>query len=221
MRLVACGIPAMLQEQFAVRVTLRQLTCQIAVFLLSIHIAYQSFLCLEVESHGIALILVTAHREHRGTEHRSRRVFSSRGMHQAAVHVHVYPVALQIHVLIKHVRVAEQVGYSCTCLVYDRVFRRVRHGRVYTVLSRPVSAVKRQRIVYSPIVMIYRKLQRVHPGGIRSVMQRCHNGVRRQRVQARTVNGRHCHHAVFHGFSGFRNHGIGHGRALLLFIEKH
>ena len=75
----------MLKEDFAVRTALRNLAAQESVLLLCVYVADKSLLCLEVERHGVALVLVGTHREHWRTEKRYAScvclVLSARSVH--------------------------------------------------------------------------------------------------------------------------------------------
>ena len=96
----------MLQKQFAVGTTLGYLTGQETVLLLGIYLGYQALLRLEVKGHGVVLVGVAAHLEHRSSlQTARRRVADTGGMNQTAVEHHVYFLTLQVHVLVLHVRV--------------------------------------------------------------------------------------------------------------------
>ena len=118
MRLIARCVPSVLQEHLAVSAALRQFTGKEAVFLLGVHLRNKAFLGLEVESHGVALILVASHFEYGCTcEALGGRISDTCGVNQTAVEHHEYFFALQVHILVFHVRVTIQVSTPRTCLV--------------------------------------------------------------------------------------------------------
>ena len=55
----------------ALTITLRQFRSHKTIFLLRIGITDKTFLCLEVECHGICLIGIVTHLEHRSTKFQS------------------------------------------------------------------------------------------------------------------------------------------------------
>ena len=110
MLLVAGSVAAVLQVYVAVGSTLRYFALQKTVFLLCIYFRNKTLLCLEVESHGVALVFVLSHAEHGSTHQRvSGRVGSvacSGGMYERRVEAHVYLLGFEVHVLIFHLRLS-------------------------------------------------------------------------------------------------------------------
>ena len=102
MRLVTGRIASVIEVHVALAVTLGNLGGHETVFLLGIGIVDKTLLRLEVERHGVGLIGVRAHLEHRSTEFLSRRVQRTCGMYQTGVKRHIYLVTLQVHILILH-----------------------------------------------------------------------------------------------------------------------
>ena len=117
MGLVAGGVAAVVEVHLAIAVALRQLRGHEAVVLLGVGIADDAFLRLEVEGHRVGLVGIAAHLEHRGAKLHTGRIDRTRGMHQTGVELHVYLVAVQVHVLILHVGLAEEAGQSGGSLV--------------------------------------------------------------------------------------------------------
>ena len=131
----------MLQKQVALVVALGYGTGQISVVLLCIYVAYQSFLCFEVERHGVALVFVASHVEDGGAKFLAKTIHRACGVYQTAVEAHEYLVALQVHVLIGDVRFSIQIGVSAGCLVGQRVFGRIEHRGINTVFPPAVGTV--------------------------------------------------------------------------------
>ena len=126
MRIVASGVTTVLQEHLAISTALRQFAGKEAFFLLRIYARNQTFLGLEVKGHGIALVLIVTHLENGGTfESVGCRIETTCGMYQTAVKTHINLVALQVHILILHLRVAIQMCQTRSCLVCKRVLSRI------------------------------------------------------------------------------------------------
>ena len=154
MWVVAGGVFSVHEKHLPFVVSLRYLAGEESVLLLCIYTGDETFLCLEVKGHGVALILVAAHLKHRCAEDGSGGVSGACGMHEATVEVHVYLVALQVHVLILHVRVAVEECKSRRCLVSQGVFGCIFHRRVDTVFPLSVDTVEGQGVVYGLVMMV-------------------------------------------------------------------
>ena len=167
MRIVTGGIASMLEEHLTVGTTLGYLTGKETLILLCIDRCNQTFLRLEVKGHCVALILIVTHLEdgrtcqlHLGAVHRSC------SMHQVAVEAHRDTVALQIHILVLHLRRTIEVCHLDTSIIRQRVVSRILHRRVDTVLTTAVDAVKLQRVIYSLVVLIDSQFKGVHHRGV-------------------------------------------------------
>ena len=166
MRLVAGGVAGMLHIDGSIGIALRHLARHVAVLLLGIDIVDESLLGLEVEGDGIILVGVASHLEDRGTELHAEAVETARGMHQTAVETHVDLVALQIHVFIRHVGVAKEIGNARPCLIHQRVAGRIADGGINAILALAVHAVQGKGVVDGFVMMVDSQLEGVHPGGI-------------------------------------------------------
>ena len=167
MRIVTGRITSMLEEHLAVGTTLGYLTGKETLILLGIDRCDQTFLRLEVKGHCVALILIVTHLEngrtcqlHIGAVHRSS------SMHQVAVEAHRDTVALQIHILVLHLRRTIEVCHLDTRIIRQRVVSRILHRRVDTILTTTVDAIKLQRVIYSLVVLIDSQFKGVHHRGV-------------------------------------------------------
>ena len=134
----------MVKEHLALGITLRDFRSHETFVLLGIDILDETLLGLEVKSHGISLVGVVAHLKDRCTKLRTRGVERTRGMHQTGVERHVNLVALQVHVLILHVRLAIEVGNARLALVGHRVLCRIVHRGIDTVLTLAIDRIGTQ-----------------------------------------------------------------------------
>ena len=94
-------------------------------------------------------------------------------MHQRRVETHVDALALQVHVLIFHVRTAKEVGHTCASLVDEGVVGRELHRSVDAVFLLTVERVQTERVVDGFVVLPDGQLERVHIQGVRQ--QGCSN----------------------------------------------
>ena len=163
---IAGGIASFSQEELAVGTSLCYLCGEESLLLLRVHLLDESFLRLEVEGHRVVLISVAAHLEHRRSLQHSSGVATARCMYERGVEAHVYLVALQVHVLVFHVAVAEEVGHTRGSLVDERVLGREHHRCIDAVLLLTVQGVESQRVVDHLIVFIDGQLERVHRGSV-------------------------------------------------------
>ena len=173
MGIVAGGVFSMLQKHFTLLVSLGYLAGHISLVLLGIDSGDETLLCLEIESHGVALVGVASHLEDRSAKQYTSGISRTCGVNKATVEIHVYLVALKVHVLILHVRVSVEMSQASGSLVGKRVFGSVFHRRVDAVFPSSVDAVESKRIVNSLIVVVYGKLQRVHLCSVRTCCQCC------------------------------------------------
>ena len=169
--MVAGGVFTVFDKHLTLVVTFRYLAGEETLVLLSIYARDETLFCLEVKSHGVALVGVATHDEYRCTEDIASSVLRASGMHEAAVEIHVYLVALEVHVLILHARVTVEVSQARCPFVCERVLGFIFHGRVDAVLTFSVDAVEGQRVVDSLIMMINSQLERVHQCSVRTRSQ--------------------------------------------------
>ena len=109
----------MIEVHVAVSITLRYLRGHVTFILLGVDILDETLLRFEVEGHRIGLVSVATHLENRGSELPTRCVARTGGMNQAGIHRHVNLVALQVHVLILHMRLAIKEGQFCIAHIYQ------------------------------------------------------------------------------------------------------
>ena len=180
--LVAGGITSVVEEHLALGITLRDFRSHETFVLFGIDILDETLLGLEVKGHGISLVGIVAHLKDRCTKLRTRGIERTRGMHQAGVERHVYLVALQVHVLILHVRLAIEVGNARLALVGHRVLCRIVHRGIDTILTLAIDRIGTQGVVDGFVVYPDGLMQRVHQRSI--VLQQ---GVALQRVKQKGV----------------------------------
>ena len=171
--MVAGGVFTVFDKHLTLVVTFRYLAGEETLVLLSIYARDETLFCLEVKSHGVALVGVASHLEDRSAKQYTGGISRTCGVNKATVEIHVYLVALKVHVLILHVRVSVEMSQASGSLVGKRVFGSVFHRRVDAVFPSSVDAVESKRIVNSLIVVVYGKLQRVHPCSVRTCCQCC------------------------------------------------
>ena len=117
--LVAGGVASVIEIHIAVGITLRYLRGHVTFILLGIDILDETLLRLEVESHRVGFVSVATHLEYRGSVLLTRCVARTGGMDQTGIHRHVNLVALQVHILILHVRLAIKEGEFCVAHIYQ------------------------------------------------------------------------------------------------------
>ena len=102
----------MLKEHLAIGTSLGDLTRQEAIILLGVDLSDETLLRLEVEGHRIALIFVASHLEDGGTRQLLGGVHLTRSMHQVAVEIHIDALALEVHVLVFHLRLSIEMSHA-------------------------------------------------------------------------------------------------------------
>ena len=166
---VAGGVASVLQINIAQRVALRQFAAQIALLLLRVGVADEPLFAFKIKRNGVALIIVLPHgKDGRSRELLRSRVAYPRCMNDAAVHVDMNALALEVHVLIFHVRRTIKIGRSAARIIHHRVLGREVDGRFDAILLLPIERVKMNRVVDGLIVPIDGALQRVHLRGVHS-----------------------------------------------------
>ena len=127
----------------------------------------KTFLCLEVEGHRVALILIATHLEDwRSHQLMGGRVHLTRGMHEVTVKTHVDLLTLEVHVLVLHVRLTIEVCQTRGGIIGQRVVGHIFHRRVDTILTTAVDAVLGQRVVHGLIMLIDSQFDGVHRRGV-------------------------------------------------------
>ena len=117
-RIVTGGVATMLEEHLSVGTTLGDLTGEETLILLGIDRCDQTLLRLEVKGHRIALILIITHLEDRCTsQFHLGAVHRSCSMHQVTVEAHGDTVALQIHILVFHLRGTIEISHLDTRII--------------------------------------------------------------------------------------------------------
>ena len=185
-RLVAGGVAAVVEVHVALAVALGEFGGHVAVLLLGVDVVDESLLGLEVEGHGVGLVGVGAHFEDGCAKLASRGINGACGMHQAGVQRHVDLVALEVHVLVLHVRLAKEVGHAGDAVVGHGVGGGVLHGGVDAVLALAVQGVGGQGVVDGLVALPDEQLQGVHG---RRVGQQALSRVADQRVAGCSVGG--------------------------------
>ena len=156
----------MVEEHLSVGTTLGQLRGHEALILLCVDVADQALLGLEVKRHGIALVGIGTHLEHRRAKLRPCRVKSAHGMHQTGVHGHRNLFALKVHVLVHHMGLAVQVSPLRSAFIDHGVLGTVGDRGVDAVLALAVQRVGIQRVVYQLVVLPDSFLKGVHGEGV-------------------------------------------------------
>ena len=176
MVLVASCVPSMLKIDIPIVVSLGELTPQVSIFLLCVHVLDQSFLRLEVESHRIALVLLLSHLEDRSPRDSFlfRCVTLSCGMDQTAVKTHVDFLTRQVHVFILHVRLPIKMGGLGEGIVHQRVIGGVVDRGINAIFLLTVGRVQGDRVVDQLVATVDGQLDGIHLGGIRSSKPQIH-----------------------------------------------
>ena len=102
----------MLEEHLTIGTSFGELTRQETFVLLGIDLGDKSFLRLEVEGHRVTLVFVVTHLEDWGTHELLGGVDLTCGMHEVTVETHVDLLALEVHVLVFHLRLTIEMGQS-------------------------------------------------------------------------------------------------------------
>ena len=102
----------MLEEHLTIGTSFGELTRQETFVLLGIDLGDKSFLRLEVEGHRVTLVFVATHLEDRGAHKLLGGVDLTCGMHEVTVETHVDLLALEVHVLVFHLRLTIEMGQS-------------------------------------------------------------------------------------------------------------
>ena len=157
---VAGGVASVLQINIAQRVALRQFAAQIALLLLRVGVADEPLFAFEVKRNRVTLIIVFPHgKDRRSREFLRSRVAHPRCMNDAAIHVDMNALALEIHVLIFHIRRTIKIGRSIACIINHRVVGREVDGCFDAVLLLSIERIEMDRIVNGLVVAIDGKLQ--------------------------------------------------------------
>ena len=126
----------------------------------------QAFFRLEIERHRVVFVGVAADLEHWRSREFAQRVGHTRRIDEARVQIHMDLLALEVHVLVFHVRLAVKIGHFRASVIDDRVVRNVFHRRVDAVFATAVERVESNAVVDGAVVAIDGQFERVHRGRI-------------------------------------------------------
>ena len=161
----------MLNVDNARRVAFSFRACKVAFLLLGVDALNHSFLRLEVESHRVAAVRLSAERELWFALDTTlcSRIGSTVGTHKIAVQVHGNVIAVELHILIVHLCRTIQMRNACLCIVNEGIFSRISYRRFDAIRLRFHYTINANGVINCLVVFVNGKLQRVH---LRSIYHR-------------------------------------------------